>query len=178
MKFQIPAIVKPIALCEYAPEYGERKIYVWVNPPKRLMDAHDDVVRDIDQVRGKIRRKLAELVLEAESAPPAPVDGGEESPLRPTATSPISENGNGGGNAVPDLKALLADETAEMERTADRLVDVFAELWSAGGEPHFTADEVRELVLETAESDPQLWPWLRDQSIDLIQEHRKKIKKN
>ena len=36
MDLKIPNIVKPIELKEYAPEFGEAKIYVWVNPPREM----------------------------------------------------------------------------------------------------------------------------------------------
>ncbi len=36
MDLRIPNIVKPICLSEYAPEFGEAKIWVWVNPRREL----------------------------------------------------------------------------------------------------------------------------------------------
>ena len=48
-KFDIPRIVRPLALAEYAPEMGETCIQVWVNPPRRLIEEHDGLWADIVQ---------------------------------------------------------------------------------------------------------------------------------
>lgn len=65
-----------------------------------------------------------------------------------------------------------------IERAAEELVAVFAELWSQGAaEMQWTADEVTKLVADTQDSDPQLWLWLRTQTINAIREHRERIKK-
>ena len=36
MKLTIPNIVREIRLSEFAPEFGEAKIYVWANPTREL----------------------------------------------------------------------------------------------------------------------------------------------
>lgn len=37
-KIEVPKIVRPMCLNEYAPELGETVIHVWVNPPRRLLE--------------------------------------------------------------------------------------------------------------------------------------------
>ena len=34
MKISIPRVTRPVALSEYAPEYGDQTIQMWVNPPR------------------------------------------------------------------------------------------------------------------------------------------------
>jgi hypothetical protein len=41
MKIKIPRIVRPLALSEYAPEYGDLALQVWLNPSGELIDAQD-----------------------------------------------------------------------------------------------------------------------------------------
>jgi hypothetical protein len=56
---------------------------------------------------------------------------------------------------------------------------VFAELWSAGPEgTHWSAEEIEALIDGMAETDPQLWPWLRKRTILMIREHREAVKKD
>jgi hypothetical protein len=135
MKFDIPRIVKTVALANYAEEYGDRQIWVWVNPPVRLLEEHDRILSEIDQVI-----KLALTHAQGEDA----------SPLQ-----------------VP------------IDRAADGLVKVFAELWSQGpDEMRWTEEEVKQLVADTQETDPLLWPWLRNKTINAIREHRTRAKKD
>lgn len=64
-------------------------------------------------------------------------------------------------------------------KVASDLKRIFAELWSQGPEDtHWTPEEVEQLVAETAETDPGLWLWLRNRSIELIKAHRQQIKKD
>lgn len=39
MKFDIPRIVRAVPLRDYAPEYGEHVIWMWVNPPRAKRQA-------------------------------------------------------------------------------------------------------------------------------------------
>lgn len=66
-----------------------------------------------------------------------------------------------------------------IDETAEGLVKVFAELWSQGPEgTRWSEEEIRQLVEETMDTDPQLWPWLRNQTIEAIRTHRSRIKKD
>ena len=44
MKFDIPKVVKPLNLSEYAPEYGTYKIMVWVNPPREKIKYQSELL--------------------------------------------------------------------------------------------------------------------------------------
>ena len=114
-------------LQEYAAEWGSLQIQVWVNPPIRLLQAHDQVLVDVRQ-------------------------------------------------------AIKCDDQAAaqtaIEHAAKDLVHIFAELWSQGAEEtHWTETEVERLVEETQSTDPLLWNWLRERTIDMIREHRAAVKK-
>lgn len=71
---------------------------------------------------------------------------------------------------VPDQKFL--------ESQSARIREIIAELLSQGPEAtRWTAEEVSALVLSTAETDPQLYPWLIEKIFEKIVEHRKQRKK-
>ena len=59
MKFEIKPLVRPINLSEYAEEYGDQAIWVWVNIPRALRVAHAEIVRDFEVVTNE-RKALAE----------------------------------------------------------------------------------------------------------------------
>jgi hypothetical protein len=45
MKLEIPKVVKPIELSELAPEFGEAKIYVWVNLTVKMLEEYIAMVQ-------------------------------------------------------------------------------------------------------------------------------------
>jgi hypothetical protein len=68
---------------------------------------------------------------------------------------------------------------AGLNAAADGLAAIFSELWSQGpAESRWSVEEIRTFVAENMDGDPRLWPWLRNQTIELIREHREGIKKN
>jgi hypothetical protein len=50
MRFEIKPLVRPIRLRDYAEEYGDETIWVWVNLPRQIRLAHYDIVRDFEGV--------------------------------------------------------------------------------------------------------------------------------
>jgi len=81
------------------------------------------------------------------------------------------------------LRGQMAEGKAseeEQARIAQRLVAIgheivawHAEIWSQGPvELHWTADEIKELIQSSRETDPKLWEWLGGRTIALITEHR------
>ena len=52
MKIDIRPLVRPIRLRDYAEEYGDEAIWVWVNPPRRLRQEHQLFVRRNQPVLG------------------------------------------------------------------------------------------------------------------------------
>lgn len=87
--------------------------------------------------------------------------------------------------ALKDVVGAIKDNQVEgysaenaIQKAADDLKRIFSELWSQGPEEtRWTQEEVQQLVEETQETDPGLWIWLRNRSIELIKNHRQQIKK-
>ncbi len=51
MRIEIPKIVQKIHLAEYAEEFGDQCIEVWVNPPRDVLVQHDDLVQLVVKCR-------------------------------------------------------------------------------------------------------------------------------
>lgn len=129
MKFDIPKIVRALDLQEYAPEWGSLQIQVWVNPPVRLLQEHDQVLLDVRQ-------------------------------------------------AIKD-DVDPATAQAMIEQAAKDMARIFAELWSQGApETRWSADEIEHMVEETQSTDPRLWAWLRERTIEMIRDYRAAVKKD
>lgn len=48
MDFEIPKIYKEIEMKEYAPEFGDAKISVWVNPQRSILDQINDAIANFN----------------------------------------------------------------------------------------------------------------------------------
>jgi len=46
MKFDIPKIVRPLKLADYAEELGDTVVWVWVNPPLNLLEHWGDLASE------------------------------------------------------------------------------------------------------------------------------------
>lgn len=138
MKILVPPIVRPVDLAAYAPEIkrddgGAVLVYVWVNPPVRVLDEYDAIRAEIDTNSAA----LAESASDAER---------------------------------------VAQVGQRISATGQRLADWYSRLWSQGPDgTHWTAADVRDLG--TSDTDPALYPWLRNESWRLIREHRELSRK-
>jgi hypothetical protein len=134
-RFDIPKILRPLVLRDYAPEMGEAVIQVWVNLPGKVIEQHDRLNDEIDLLRPKIADEKAT----------------DES--RKEAASRLVAVGN-------------------------KMIAWHGEIWSQGPEgTRWTEEEIDELISTTRETDPMLWPWLMRRTNELIQEHRRRLKK-
>lgn len=59
MEIRIPKIVRPLALADYADEYGAAAMDVWLNPPTSLYEQIDATMRATDDLVAELR-KVAE----------------------------------------------------------------------------------------------------------------------
>lgn len=151
MKFEIKPLVRPVRLSDYAEEYGDETIWVWVNLPRLVRVAHFDIVRDFNAVveeRGELEAQLAQAIEE----------GSDESELDESVVDEYTEK--------------LNDLTA-------RLYEWFATVWSKheDSETHWTGEQVGEMVDACLDADPRLWSWIQDEHWRLINEHRDGVKK-
>ena len=49
MEIQIPKVIRALRLAEYAPEYGEAQLQVWVNPPRGMLTGYDALIDRIQE---------------------------------------------------------------------------------------------------------------------------------
>lgn len=147
MRISIPRIVRKIDLAEYAPElvHPDGKpvlVWVWVNPPRDLMDQ---------------RRRAIEIGTAAYAAMNALLGSSTEDP-QPT---------------IDERRRILAD----LSETGVAIARWFSEIWSQHEDTgtHWSVEDVLELG--TNRTDPALYPWLQQGTLQLISDHRVAEKK-
>jgi len=71
MKLNIPVVVRPIRLSDYAPEYGEQVVEMWVNPPREkrleyysITERYRDGLAAIEQADEDAISDLAEQIVD------------------------------------------------------------------------------------------------------------------
>lgn len=60
MKIEIKKVLKPLWLRDYAEEYGENKLLVWVNPPQGELQTQLEGLSKIDEMRNRLVEMLRE----------------------------------------------------------------------------------------------------------------------
>ena len=131
MKITIPKVTRPIALSDYAPEFGEQVIEMWVNPPREKRLAFAGIM---DRYRDTLAR----------------IEQAEDS------------------DDLADLTQQIVDQAGELHAW-------YAEMWSQG-EDEWTAEQVKELAEAALDTDPGLWDFVQERSLDLMQEYRRRKK--
>lgn len=145
MKIEIPKIVRPVDLGEYAEEMRGQLLYVWVNPPTALMDEYFRLRKDLLETDDEINKLNPQ---DNKKAAPANVE------------------------KINGLVKALESQAAGMR-------DVLAQLLSQGPEAlRWTSEDVAALLTETADADPQLYPWVVNAIFEQIGEHRARRKKD
>lgn len=147
MKIEIQKVVQPLALNEYQPEYGDAKLMVWVNPPKSMTD-----------------ERMEHLI--------------QGSALRKELDAFLMLNREGGAESVDEAKERIKEVLQEMKVLADEMIVWLAQIWSQGPEEtRMSAEELTEFMEKCNESDPVLYSWLLDRTIQMIRDYRSKKKK-
>ena len=131
MKINIPRVVRPVRLSDYAPEFGEQTIEMWVNPPREKRLAFAAITAEYKVIQDQLN---------------------------------AAEEGD--------------DTTAQVERIVELAGELhawYAEMWSQG-EDEWTAEDVGELAKVALDTDPGLWDFVQESSLDAMQAYRRQKK--
>ena len=131
MKINIPRVVRPVQLSDYAPEFGEQAIGMWVNPPRAKRLEFAGITERFKGVQDQIEG----------------CDDGDELE-----------------GLFDQIKALGLEMYAW-----------YAEMWSQGDD-EWTAEGVQELAEAALDTDPGLWDFVQESSLDAMQEYRRRKK--
>jgi len=148
MKIELRRIVRPVRLGDYAEEYGDEVIQVWVNPSR----ATRLELQAIGQAAAQARDRLAELAKQ---------------------TGDLADEDRDAINA--ELEQINEEFDGYMESICAWYADIWSQ--HDNEDTHWTAEQVGEVVAACQEDDPAFWAWLQDETMRLIREHREGIKK-
>jgi hypothetical protein len=143
MRLEIPKIVEKLNLSDYAKEFGDQTMSVWVNPDRETNKVHDTNV----DVANALIKKLAEL------------------------NESKKEKGDDWFEATG--KKIQEDLVANLEEANRKVTEWYSLIWSQGEEATKVAPEEVEALAEKAlETDPMFFQWLCESTLEMIVAHR------
>lgn len=161
MKINIPKVVLPVPLNQYATELQGQNLFVWVNPPKNKLQEYDNLVTAL-QTR-ELETAKRTLLPDEEKA-----EGGRqntEGGKQKTVLARTFEQLFHGLKVKSEMKADGVDE---------KLLSWYAEMWSQGAEDtRWTVGELKELE----QSDPAFLSWMITATWTARTEHLQRKKK-
>lgn len=147
MRISIPKILRRIDLADYAPEL--------VHPDGKpiLVWVWVNPPRDLMERRRAILQTGGDAIRRLKDAPAGGTDGQ--------------------GLTLEERRRIVAD----LADTSTGISAWFAEIWSQGQDPetHWSAEDV--LTVGKNSTDPALYVWLQNRTMELIEEHRSGEKK-
>jgi hypothetical protein len=147
MRFEYRKITLAVDLGEYYEAYQGKFVHVWVNPPRAK------------RLEGEMLMRQAGRWLE-EQIQALRAEGPKS---KPTIAEAVRRMLQPGGR--PDIVKEISDRTHAW----------IADIWSQAPDPeaHWTADEVRQMD----ETDPRLFEWLAQRTLELMDIFRAGLKK-
>ena len=152
MKIDFPRVYRPLRLAEFAEEFGEEAITVWVNPPKAVREQFAGIVTNSARARQKLTLTTNEATNKRISA---------KARKAPEAVK---------ASKGPDVST--GEAVAELEKAGGALITWLAGMWDDWSE-----EEIRKLTEETLEDNPAFYPWLVRRTFEMIGEYRRGGKK-
>ena len=149
---RIPKLVVPLDLGGYSPELAGESIQVWVDPPRRLRQAYDSLLVEVQQI--EIQR--------AAHATPEPIK--------------VEAEQDRFAGFLKNAQALLNLRKKTIERgarTDTRILEWYLEIWSQGSQT-FTLAELERIE----EENPAFLGWMIGETWRMIQENQTRLKKN
>jgi hypothetical protein len=161
MKIQIPKVIVPVPMDEFASELKGKYLYVWVNPPKTKLQEYDDLVTALQSRELETARQT--LIPDEQKA-----EGGRQT---------------GEGNGQRTVLSRSFDQLAHwlnLRKTTpaagidEKLLAWYAEIWSQGpDDTHWTVAELRE----TEDMDPSFLSWMISRTWQTRTDHLQRKKK-
>jgi len=131
MKISIPKVVRAIRLSDYAPEFEDQAIGMWVNPPREKRLEFAGITERFAEVREQIAK---------------------------------TEDADELKELFDRIKALGLEIYAW-----------YADMWSQSDD-EWTGEEVKALAEAAINTDPGLWDFLQESSLDAMKEYRTRKK--
>jgi hypothetical protein len=158
VKINIPKVVVPVHMVEYAAELEGKFLHVWVNPSKQKLQEYTDLMTGLQKEELETARQI---LLPQETAKN---NGGA-----------VRESSGIIKASFDQLAHWLSTKKEQKSNGVDpRLLEWYAEIWSQGPEnARWTADELHELEMQ----DPTFLSWMIARTWQTRVEHIERKKK-
>jgi hypothetical protein len=158
--FAIPRKIELLKLSEYADGFGDIVFHVWVNPPRRLLINHDDMVFRVKALTTALMSLKGEIhKLEAD-----------------TKSNPSNSEEN--AKKLAQIEARKQETIERMARVNEEMTAWLSEIWSQGPEEtRMSVEEVKAFLEKTLESDPSFNAWITAKTAKMIADHTEAVKK-
>jgi len=147
--FEIPKCFKSIRLADYAPEYKDQHIDVWVNPPSSILLERDAVIEQIN---------IENEAIEAISREIAKIQNQEE------IKAAFKKNG-----------AHLQEIGQKIQELYRSIWPWYAKILFIDGS-QINEKDLLEIFETSTDTDPKFTAWLTSRAMELIIEHRQQRK--
>lgn len=156
-KIEVQKVVRKLRLGDYAPEYEDEGIGVWVNPTRAERDAWVEIRLELAECQDELGKLMDEGGRRKD-------EGGEEEKEGAMGTSRGEE---------------VVAYGRRVEAANEAVWGWFARMWSQGKDAagHWTMEEVQELAAKLMEDDPAMWTWLMRRTHEMQAEYRAGAKK-
>jgi hypothetical protein len=151
MKINIPKVIVPVPMEEYAPELKGKTLCVWVNPSMQELQTYNDLVSDLQARELESAKQMLEM--------PA-----------------TSETGSPLWRAYDQAAHWVSRKKTEKTEGVDRgMLAWYAMLWSQSPDDntHWTVDELRAVEAK----DPSFLSWMITRTWQARAEHMERKKK-
>ena len=175
MKVNIPRVTRPVALSDYAPEFGDQAIEMWVNPPRKVRLEFYRITNEAKDGRIQISALSANDKSIAQHTKDS--TGHEKEYVRQFADLVLK--------AYADVKDLTDEEKDErmtscfkrIGELGEELNGWYAQMWSKG-DGEWTAEDVKAFVEAALDTDPGLWDFVQEGCLDAMAAYRRQKKAN
>lgn len=179
LKLNFPKIVRSLDLSDYAPEWGDQRVYVWVNPDQDTLIALADLQKMIQDKQNLPAQK--EQLEKASADIQARLEVIKKKPKENQAEiEQITKLMEDGQKYLKFYEERLAElEGLDIEETEEQYLKLFSGILSEGTdkETHLSVDDLKELKEATQATDPAFWTWFQTAVIEKINAHRLRQKK-
>lgn len=161
MKLNIPRKVEVLKLADYSTGFGDAVFHVWVNPPRRLLINHDDILSRVKAATNGLILLQSELMrLEAEK-------------------EKDKEKAKSIDEQISVIQKRKEEGVERVSRINEEMITWLSEIWSQGPEEtRMSIEETSEFLKTSLEEDPAFNEWITSKTIQLIQDHTRAIKKD
>lgn len=147
MKIQIQKIVRPLDLGEYAHELKGQVVQVWINPDRITSRGRELLVEEYNRRLGALNKS-------------------------PELLEKIKASEDRQKELQQEIESF---NTWAMGDFINGIHQWFADLWSQGADKE--SQWIAAELVELNEKEPALYGWMKNQSMQMIEDHRNREKK-